>query len=142
MRCVIKSGAFLAGWLLVAAPAAADLRLCNLTDSRVGVAIGYKDGTTAGWATEGWWNIAAQTCETVYKGVLSGRYYYIYAVDYDRGGEWSGESFMCTSDKMFTIKGVQDCQQRGFRRTGFFEVDTGEARDWTIRLTDPGEAGK
>ena len=31
--------------------------------SRVGVAIGYQD--TNGWATEGWWNIASQTCETL-----------------------------------------------------------------------------
>ena len=48
---------------------------------------------------------------------------------------------MCTADKVFTIRGVQDCQQRGFKRTGFFEVDTQEAKDWTIRLTDPSEGG-
>jgi uncharacterized membrane protein len=122
--------------------ASADLRLCNTTKGRIGVAIGYKDASTAGWATEGWWNVPAQTCETVYKGTLSGRFYYIHAVDYDRGGEWAGQSFMCTSDKTFTIKGVQDCPKRGYNRTGFFEVDTGDAKDWTIRLTDPGEAPK
>jgi uncharacterized membrane protein len=123
-------------------PAAADLRLCNTTKGRIGVAIGYKDGSEQGWATEGWWNVAAQTCETVYKGTLSGRFYYVHAIDYDRGGEWAGQSFMCTQDKAFTIKGVQDCSKRGYNRTGFFEVDTGDAKDWTIRLTDPGESGK
>ena len=51
---------FLAG--LGATPAYADLKLCNTTASRVGVAIGYKDAE--GWATEGWWNIASHTCET------------------------------------------------------------------------------
>ncbi|MEX1060395.1 MAG: DUF1036 domain-containing protein, partial [Methyloceanibacter sp.] len=48
---------------LVATPAYADLKLCNTTASRVGVAIGYKDAE--GWATEGWWNIASHTCETL-----------------------------------------------------------------------------
>jgi uncharacterized membrane protein len=121
-------------------PAAADLKLCNTTASRIGVAIGYEDGK--GWATEGWWNIAARTCETLYKGSLSSKFYYVYAVDYDRGGEWTGTSYMCTDDKSFTIRGVEDCQKRGFKRSGYFEVDTGDAKDWTIRLTDPGEGAK
>ncbi|HEX2338052.1 MAG TPA: DUF1036 domain-containing protein [Hyphomicrobiaceae bacterium] len=125
--------------LLAAQPASADLKLCNTTSSRIGVAIGYQD--TSGWTTEGWWNIAARTCETLYRGTLSSRFYYVHAIDYDRGGEWAGKSAMCTADKVFTIRGVQDCQQRGFKSTGFFEVDTQEAKDWTIRLTDPSEGG-
>jgi uncharacterized membrane protein len=120
-------------------PARADLKLCNTTASRVGVAIGYKDAE--GWATEGWWNITSHTCETLLKGVLIGRYYYIHAIDYDRGGEWAGNLFMCTDDKSFTIRDTKDCVKRGYKKTGFFEVDTGEERDWTVRLTDPeGEA--
>jgi len=125
--------------LLVAAtmPAAADLKLCNATAGRIGVAIGYQDGK--GWATEGWWNIPSQTCETLLTGTLSSRFYYVHAVDYDRGGEWAGGSVMCTAEKSFTIRGTQDCQRRGYKRTGFFEVDTNESKDWTIRLTDPAE---
>jgi uncharacterized membrane protein len=125
--------------LLLTTPANADLKLCNTTSSRIGVAIGYQDPT--GWTTEGWWNVAAQTCETLYKGALSSRFYYIHAIDYDRGGEWAGKSVMCTVDKSFTIRGVQDCNRRGYKGTGFFEVDTQEAKDWTIRLTDPSEGG-
>jgi len=117
----------------------ADLKLCNTTASRVGVAIGYKDAE--GWATEGWWNIASHTCETLLKGVLIGRFYYIHAIDYDRGGEWAGTLYMCTDDKSFTVRDTKECVKRGYKRTGFFEVDTGEERDWTVRLTDPeGEA--
>lgn len=122
-----------------APPAHADLKLCNATSSRVGIAIGYQDGK--GWTTEGWWNIAAQTCETLLKGQLPSRYYYVHAIDYDRGGEWAGKFLMCAGDKVFTIRGTQDCQKRGYRRIGFFEVDTNDAKDWTIRLTDPGEGG-
>jgi uncharacterized membrane protein len=42
---------------------------------------------------------------------------------------------MCTRDKIFTIRGIETCQERGFKRTGFFEVDTGEETDWTISLS-------
>ena len=123
--------------LAFAAPARADFRLCNNTASRVGIALGYKDAE--GWTTEGWWNVSAKSCETLLRGTLVARYYYIYAIDYDRGGEWSGQAFMCSRDKEFTIRGTEDCLARGFDRTGFFEVDTGEQRAWTVQLTETGE---
>ena len=125
-------------WLcLWAAPAAADFRLCNNTSSRVGIALGYKDAE--GWTTEGWWNVSSRACETLLRGTLVARFYYIYALDYDRGGEWSGQAFMCSRDKEFTIKGTENCLARGFDRTGFFEVDTGEQRAWTVQLTEANE---
>jgi uncharacterized membrane protein len=117
--------------------ARADFRLCNNTSSRVGIALGYKDAE--GWTTEGWWNVSSRSCETLLKGTLVARFYYIYALDYDRGGEWSGQAFMCSRDKEFTIKGTENCLARGFDRTGFFEVDTGEQRAWTVQLTDANE---
>jgi uncharacterized membrane protein len=120
-----------------ASPAAADFRLCNNTSSRVGIAVGYKDAD--GWTTEGWWNLPARTCETVLKGNLVARYYYVYAIDYDHGGEWMGQAYMCTRDKEFTIRGIGDCLARGYDRTGFFEVDTGEQRAWTVQLTEASE---
>jgi uncharacterized membrane protein len=122
---------------LGSSPARADFRLCNNTASRVGIALGYKD--SEGWTTEGWWNVSSRACETLLKGTLVARYYYIYALDYDRGGEWSGQAFMCSRDKEFTIKGTENCLARGFDRTGFFEVDTGEQRAWTVQLTDANE---
>ena len=76
-----------------------DLRLCNTTNSRVGVAVGYHDAE--GWATEGWWNVAAHTCETILKGKLNSRYYYMHAIDYDKGGEWGGSLFMCTRQGLY-----------------------------------------
>lgn len=114
----------------------ADFRLCNQTQSRVGVAVGYKDNE--GWTTEGWWNVAANSCETLMRGPLVARFYYIYALDYDQGGEWAGKAFMCTKEKEFTIKGIGDCLTRGYDRTGFFEVDTTEQKNWTVQLTEQG----
>ena len=115
--------------------ALADIKLCNSTSSRIGVSIGYQD--VQGWATEGWWTISSQTCETLLKGTVPSQFIYVHAIDYDRGGEWAGSNFMCTDDKSFVIRGVQDCSQRGFKRSGFFEVNTGDAKEWTVRLTDP-----
>jgi len=122
-----------------AGAARADFRVCNNTGSRVGVAIGYKD--REGWATEGWWNLAARTCETILRGTLVARYYYLYAVDYDRGGEWNGHAFMCSREKEFTIRGKDNCLARGYDLTGYREVDTGEQRTWTVQLTDAAEQG-
>ena len=133
LLCALAAATLLAS----AGPAAADFRLCNNTSSRVGIAIGYKDAE--GWTTEGWWNLPARTCETVLKGNLVARYYYVYAIDYDRGGEWMGQAYMCTRDKEFTIVGIGDCLARGYDRTGFFEVDTGEQRAWTVQLTELSE---
>lgn len=119
-----------------AATAHADFRICNKTQSRVGVAIGYKDNDV--WSTEGWWNVAANSCETLIRGPLVARFYYLYAIDYDQGGEWAGKAFMCTREKEFTIKGNTDCLARGFDRTGFFEVDTIEQKNWTVQLNEQG----
>jgi len=138
------TSALLGGTLTVGAvalagePAAADFRLCNNTTSRVGISMGYKENE--GWTTEGWWNLPPRTCETLMRGPLVARYYYIYAVDYDRNGEWSGQAFMCTRDKEFTIRGTEDCLARGFDKTGFFEVDTGEQPSWTVQLTDSADS--
>ena len=72
-RSYFSLAVFVVPIVVQSAPAAADLKLCNSTASRIGVAIGYQD--KEGWATEGWWNIASQTCETLLKGALPSRFY-------------------------------------------------------------------
>jgi uncharacterized membrane protein len=56
-------------------------------------------------------------------------------VDYDKGGSWGGKAMMCIRDKIFTIRGIDGCAERGYQKTGFFEVDTSEEADWTISLS-------
>ena len=120
---------------LAATAARADFRMCNQTQNRVSVALAYTDGQN--WISEGWWNLKPSDCEPLLRGALAAEFYYVYAMD-ERGGEWKGRAFMCTSDREFKIDGRQDCYRRGYDRTGFFEVDTGkDARDWTVQLTDP-----
>ena len=61
---MVRNVALAAGAMLMlcgmTVSARADLKLCNNTASRVGVALGYKDKD--GWATEGWWTIEPQKC--------------------------------------------------------------------------------
>ncbi|TVR07944.1 MAG: DUF1036 domain-containing protein [Salinarimonadaceae bacterium] len=135
LRLLAPLAIALSGLVATAAPAHADLRICNMTDSRVGVALGYRDAH--GWVTEGWWNLDARDCRSVVSGRLNVRYYYFYALDYDRGGEWGGRYQMCTRETSFTIRGTENCLARGYDRKGFFEIDTGQQRSWTIQLIDP-----
>jgi uncharacterized membrane protein len=116
--------------------AAAEFNVCNETKSRVGVAIGHQAGDE--WTTEGWWTVAPGACETILPAELTGRYYYIMARDWDKGGDWGGATPMCVQTKVFTIAGIEGCAERGFETTGFFEVDTGNAPNWTVELTEDG----
>src|SRR5689334_15543426 len=104
LHALLLAFAVVLGLLATAAPAAADFRVCNQTPSRVGIAVGYKDRD--GWTTEGWWNLPTKACETLLRGALVARYYYVYGVDYDRGGQWAGQAYMCTRDKEFTVRGT------------------------------------
>lgn len=123
--------------------ARADLRLCNQTNSKISVAIGYKGEEN--WRTEGWWNftpgVDENPCKVLLSGPLRSRFYYVYAIDISSGGEWAGAAKLCTHQKEFTIDGIKECIPRGYDQTGFFEVDTGKQESWTIQLTDPNKDG-
>ncbi len=139
-RLTASAGAlasFVAIGLATPTPAHAELKLCNSTSSRIGVAIGYKDKD--GWTSEGWWNVDCQSCALLIQDKLRARFYYVYAFDYDKGGEWGGPIPMCTNDVEFTIKGIENCEGRAFKKSFFFEVDTQEQTDWTVKLTDQSE---
>jgi uncharacterized membrane protein len=138
----LGAGSCCAALLIGMTAAHADLKLCNNTQSRVGIAIGYRGAD--GWVTEGWWNVLSRQCETLIGGQLQGQFYYVYAIDYDRGGAWEGKdakNTMCIADKTFTIKGLEDCAGRGYKAARFLEVDTGEANSYTIKLVEPSSTG-
>lgn len=142
MRCIRLAALMLAATtglltLAHAGTAHADFRLCNDTKSLVGVALGYRE--KGKWLTEGWWQVPGETCASLIEGDLNSRYYYLYAEDADRGGQWRGDVFMCTSDREFRIEGVQECFARGFQKTGFFEIDTSNKQSWMVRLTESGQ---
>lgn len=132
---LVLAGLVLAAFTLSAAPALADLRVCNQSSNQVSIALGYR--ADKGWQSEGWWVAPPSKCAIVYQGDLHSRFFYLYVADDIGGGSWSGSVYMCTRDESFTIFGVEDCLARGYERTGFFEVDTQNRTDWTLQLTDP-----
>lgn len=132
-------GAFLAAAPLAATSAKADFRVCNGTQSLVGVAIGYR--AEAGWTTEGWWRIPATTCKSIIEGPLSSRYYYLYAEDAEGSGRWAGPVDLCIAENEFKITDVKDCFARGYQKMGFREYDTGEQGSWMVQLTEAPRGG-
>ncbi len=121
--------------LLSAGPAGADFKVCNETDNRLGIALGYSG--PKGWASEGWWNVEPHKCTKVMSGRLASRYFYVHVIDYGKGrARWDGTHTLCTQRKLFTIKGTHDCKARGFESAGFFEIDTRDFPAWTVSLED------
>jgi uncharacterized membrane protein len=113
-------------------------RLCNNTASRVGVAVGYKDAE--GWTTEGWWNLPSRSCETVLKGNLVARYYYVYAIDYDHGGEWMGTGCLCAPATRNSRSAVSVTVWRAVTTAAAFSrwIPASSAA-WTVQLTESSE---
>lgn len=118
---------------LFALPAAAAFKVCNKTSRETKVALGLFDGTA--WTSRGWWAVAPDSCAVLVSEPLDARYYYLYATD-DGVGVWYGKTVFCVSATTFHIKGRADCEAHGYDRKGFFEVDTGQAPDYTQTLSD------
>jgi len=119
---------------LIALPAMAGFKVCNRTPRETRVAIGRYDGTA--WTSRGWWTIAPKACAELLPNPLDARFYYLYATD-DGSGSWDGKKGFCVAaTDTFEIKSRADCEARGFDRKGFFEIDTGQARDYTQTLSD------
>lgn len=117
--------------LSLAEQAHAGFEVCNETGAAATVGIAYRGDET--WISEGWWSIPASECQTVKDGELTSRYFYYTAVS--ENYTWPGEGyFFCTTSEKFTITGDEDCEERGYRRTNFHEVDTGQAESFTLRL--------
>lgn len=126
----------LAGALIIALsaapPAQADLSVCNRLAVPLSAALGYHDGQD--WVSEGWWQLAPESCTKLLAGKLTARFYYLHAVDTREGRVWGGSAPLCISPTAFTIKGRSDCTGRGYARAGFHEVDTGTALDWRLDI--------
>ena len=134
VRTGFLSSLLLLLWMSGTLPARADLKVCNDTDELVGLAIGYKEKSE--WVTEGWWRVPAETCATVIEGDLEARFFYLHAEGASGRERWMGKVFLCTSSKEFRVVGPKDCFARGYEKTGFFEVDTGEQKNWQGRLAN------
>lgn len=122
------------GLTALASPASASLDVCNESASRVGIALGYYKADT--WVSEGWWHLESGQCAPVIESDLNARFYYLFAIDFDAGGGWSGYSTLCVAPGEFTIPGRTDCEARGHHTAGFMEVDTHNSPNWIVRLDE------
>jgi len=125
--CLLMFG--LAG---MAGTAQAGLEVCNETGETQSISIGYKGETD--WTSEGWWNVEPGACAHLVGGDLTKRYYYYHANS--KGDRFRGQDFIfCTRPDEFTIVGDTDCENRGYERAEFREIDTGEtAKSFTLTL--------
>ena len=122
---MILKPTFLAAVVLAASTlhAEAGLTVCNESDQRASVAVGYKASDDR-WTSEGWWNVDPGDCVTPALDGTPRRYYY-YRAEVD-GGEFDGQNyFFCTSPEAYTIIGDSECEARGYDREDFWEIDTG-----------------
>jgi uncharacterized membrane protein len=117
-------------------PAFAGLTICNESDIRATVAIGYKGDK--GWTSEGWWGVEPGDCREVVKGDLPKRYYYWRATT-KKGPFPEGKYRFCTQSDAFTIVGDENCGDRGYASELFNEEDIGDALSHTVILR-PGDA--
>lgn len=146
MRKLLSLSALLCAGLAPVA-ALAGFEVCNDSEARQSIAIGYKSGDT--WVSEGWWIVEPGDCSEPVKGDLKNRYYYLRAQA--KGWEFDDERIpFCTQTKAFTIEGDEDCVERDYDKRYFRKIDTGKtAKHYTVQLsafvrpdpTEPAERG-
>ncbi|WP_274627907.1 DUF1036 domain-containing protein [Arvimicrobium flavum] len=117
-------------------PAHAEFTVCNQTLDVVNLAVGQE--VDAAFQTDGWWTIGANQCVNVIREELVNRYIYVYATDVFGQPILSGSTEMCVEKRRFTIRGIEECWQRGHIAAAFYEVDTLEQVRWTFFLTGRG----
>ncbi|MBZ9973972.1 DUF1036 domain-containing protein [Mesorhizobium sp. BR-1-1-10] len=114
----------------------AEFTVCNQTLDVVNLAVGQKIDDSD--QTDGWWTIGANQCVNVIREELTNRYVYLYATDVFGHAILSGSTEMCVDRHRFSIRGIDECWQRGHIAARFVEVDTLEQVRWTYFLTGNG----
>jgi uncharacterized membrane protein len=133
---VLGSPLALAVIIGLADPAHADLNICNKTTKILSTAIAYHNSGKNTWTSEGWWSVKPGECAVPVEGDLGNRYYYIHAHTDDGTIIWDGEHEFYVTTEAFTIVDAESGDE-GDRIEGFFEVDTGDSKDFTQNLTPP-----
>ena len=111
----------------------AEFTVCNQTLDVVNLAVGQKVDNAD--QTDGWWTIGANQCVNVIREELANRYIYLYATDVFGHAILNGSTEMCVDRRRFSIRGIEECWQRGHIAARFVEVDTLEQVRWTYFLT-------
>jgi uncharacterized membrane protein len=134
------------GLMFTTAASQAEFRVCNKSNERLSVSVGYNH-SEYGWTSEGWWRVGLGDCTTIIKGDLGNRYYYVYATGH-KGGTWSGPKsqdggFFCITKEKYTFHNREyqkgdtiNCERRNLQTKKFSVVDTEDSKDFTYNLTE------
>jgi uncharacterized membrane protein len=114
--------------------ARAEFAVCNQTLDVVNLSVGQQ--VQGVFQTEGWWTVGANQCVNVIREELANRFIYIYATDVFGHPILSGSTEMCVGRRRFTVRGIEDCWQRGHAAARFYEVDTLDQVRWTFFLAN------
>jgi uncharacterized membrane protein len=118
----------IAALLALAAPARADLQLCNRMSYVVEAAIAIEDKATA--ATRGWFRLDPGQCRAVLQGSLPGQGLYIHARALGvYGGSplpQQGHADFCIAAENFVLAGAQRCSRAGQTLARFTAVRPAE----------------
>jgi uncharacterized membrane protein len=107
------------------AQTALGLTFCNRTQDVVWAALARE--TQGKKVSKGWWHLQPGQCEKVIRDRLGERFVYAFAEHSGEGTDqpWKGQFNFCTRAQVFEIEGAEDCEGRGFKKTGFLQIDTG-----------------
>lgn len=124
-------------WLPGGGDAWAAFKVCNQSIALYNIAVGAEINQK--FNTEGWWTLPANSCVTPIKEDLTDlkiRYIYLYATTVTGESAFEGEWDMCVDTKRFKIPKIPgeswNCWVRGFQAAKFQEINTGDAKSWTV----------
>jgi uncharacterized membrane protein len=121
--------------LMLAAPARADLKLCNRLSYVVTTAIGVEDaGTTA---TRGWFRIDPGQCRAVLAGDITAQHLYVHAQALSMYGPsplpQAGHADLCVAQGDFTIATARACRASQ-STTRFTEIRPSETAEGPVAV--------
>ncbi|HWA91192.1 MAG TPA: DUF1036 domain-containing protein [Rhizomicrobium sp.] len=133
--------AIVAGAMLCAGPAHAELKLCNRTSYVLYAATGYAQGINA--ITQGWSRIVPGACQTAIPGRLTAHGYFVYArSSLGHAGitrAWGGKQKLCAKDATFALKvplAALRCPADDTFELPFAGIDTHGKGGWTMSFDD------
>jgi len=148
MRNLFKStmlAAVAAGGIAAATPAAADFTVCNRSNTRVDVALGYNN-PQQGWISVGWYVVEPGDCNRALTGSVADDAVYVYAMGND-GRFWQAQrnqqgGWFCVQNRRFTVRlddvqrnNVINCDGNG-RSRQFIRVNTNGNDNFRFNLDD------
>lgn len=124
-----------------AAPARADMHLCNETSYVLYTAIGFQSGTNM--TTRGWTRIAPGDCALVMQEKLTQPVFYVYAKSSQAhsgpGRAWGGNLRLCAKSTGFSLQtpiGAPGCGTDDAFPMPFAAVSTHGRSSWTTTFTE------